>query len=159
MAVKVSNLNIDNESPLTLIAGPCVIESKDMIHDIAGKIKEITESLGMGYIFKSSFDKANRTSINSFRGPGMEEGLSILESVMKLAEKFSIPIISIIDTPGAFPGVGAEERGQSEAIARNLFTLASLQTPIINLVLGEGGSGGALAIGMESLYRSGNGHR
>ena len=57
MAVKVSNLNIDNESPLTLIAGPCVIESKDMIHDIAGKIKEITESLGMGYIFKSSFDK------------------------------------------------------------------------------------------------------
>ncbi len=67
---------------------------------------------------------------------------------MKLAEKFSIPIITIIDTPGAYPGIGAEERGQSEAIARNLFTLASLRVPIINLVIGEGGSGGALAIGM-----------
>ena len=98
MAVKVSNLNIDNESPLTLIAGPCVIESKDMIHDIAGKIKEITESLGMGYIFKSSFDKANRTSINSFRGPGMEEGLSILESVR---DQLGLPVITDVheDTP------------------------------------------------------------
>jgi len=98
MAVKVSNLNIDNESPLTLIAGPCVIESKDMIHDIAGTIKEITESLGIGYIFKSSFDKANRTSINSFRGPGMEEGLSILESVR---DQFGLPVITDVheDTP------------------------------------------------------------
>ena len=98
MAVKVSNLNIDNESPLTLIAGPCVIESKDMIHDIAGKIKEITESLGIGYIFKSSFDKANRTSINSFRGPGMEEGLSILESVR---DQLGLPVITDVheDTP------------------------------------------------------------
>ena len=98
MAVKVSNLNIDNESPLTLIAGPCVIESKDMIHDIAGKIKEITESLGMGYIFKSSFDKANRTSINSFRGPGMDEGLSILESVR---DQLGLPVITDVheDTP------------------------------------------------------------
>ena len=98
MAVKVSNLNIDNESPLTLIAGPCVIESKDMIHDIAGTIKVITESLGIGYIFKSSFDKANRTSINSFRGPGMEEGLLILESVR---DQFGLPVITDVheDTP------------------------------------------------------------
>ena len=84
MAVKVSNFSIDNGSPLTLIAGPCVIESKDLIHDVAGSIKEITESLGIHYIFKSSFDKANRTSIDSFRGPGMEEGLSILESVREI---------------------------------------------------------------------------
>ena len=76
------------------------------------------------------------------------EGYRKAMRIMKLAEKFSIPIITIIDTPGAYPGIGAEERGQSEAIARNLFTLASLKVPIINLVIGEGGSGGALAIGM-----------
>ena len=95
-------------------------------------------------------EKGNNTSEKMKRNFGMPrpEGYRKAQRMMKLAEKFSIPIITIIDTPGAFPGVGAEERGQSEAIARNLFTLASLQTPIINLVLGEGGSGGALAIGM-----------
>ena len=95
-------------------------------------------------------EKGNNTNEKMKRNFGMPrpEGYRKVQRMMKLAEKFSIPIITIIDTPGAFPGVGAEERGQSEAIARNLFTLASLQTPIINLVLGEGGSGGALAIGM-----------
>ena len=92
----------------------------------------------------------NNTNDKLFRNYGMPkpEGYRKALRMMKLAEKFSIPIITIIDTPGAFPGIGAEERGQSEAIARNLFTLASLRTPIINLVIGEGGSGGALAIGM-----------
>jgi len=95
-------------------------------------------------------EKGNNTNEKMKRNFGMPrpEGYRKAQRMMKLAEKFSIPIVTIIDTPGAFPGVGAEERGQSEAIARNLFTLASLQTPIINLVLGEGGSGGALAIGM-----------
>ena len=95
-------------------------------------------------------EKGNKTNEKMKRNFGMPrpEGYRKAQRMMKLAEKFSIPIITIIDTPGAFPGGGAEERGQSEAIARNLFTLASLQTPIINLVLGEGGSGGALAIGM-----------
>ena len=95
-------------------------------------------------------EKGNKTNEKMKRNFGMPrpEGYRKSQRMMKLAEKFSIPIVTIIDTPGAFPGVGAEERGQSEAIARNLFTLASLQTPIINLVLGEGGSGGALAIGM-----------
>ena len=95
-------------------------------------------------------EKGNKTNEKMKRNFGMPrpEGYRKAQRMMKLAEKFSIPIVTIIDTPGAFPGVGAEERGQSEAIARNLFTLASLQTPIINLVLGEGGSGGALAIGM-----------
>ena len=95
-------------------------------------------------------EKGNNTNEKMKRNFGMPrpEGYRKAERMMKLAEKFSIPIVTIIDTPGAFPGVGAEERGQSEAIASNLFTLASLQTPIINLVLGEGGSGGALAIGM-----------
>lgn len=68
--------------------------------------------------------------------------------LMKMAERFKLPIITFIDTPGAYPGIGAEERNQSEAIARNLFVLSRLKTPIICLVIGEGGSGGALAIGV-----------
>lgn len=68
--------------------------------------------------------------------------------IMQLAERFKLPIITFIDTPGAYPGIGAEERNQSEAIARNLFMLSKLKTPIICIVIGEGGSGGALAIGV-----------
>lgn len=68
--------------------------------------------------------------------------------LMKLAERFKLPIITFIDTPGAYPGIGAEERNQSEAIARNLFEMSRLKTPIISIVIGEGGSGGALAIGV-----------
>eukprot|EP00494_Astrolonche_serrata_P027829 UN28094 len=76
------------------------------------------------------------------------EGYRKALRIMKMAEKFHLPLITLIDTPGAYPGVGAEERGQSEAIARNLFEMASLRTPIVCLVIGEGGSGGALAIGV-----------
>jgi acetyl-CoA carboxylase carboxyl transferase subunit alpha len=67
---------------------------------------------------------------------------------MRMAERFSLPLITFIDTPGAYPGVGSEERGQSEAIARNLFEMATLGVPVISVVIGEGGSGGALAIGV-----------
>jgi acetyl-CoA carboxylase carboxyl transferase subunit alpha len=67
---------------------------------------------------------------------------------MKLAEKFGLPLFTFVDTPGAYPGIGAEERGQSEAIARNLFVMSELQVPIIATVIGEGGSGGALALGV-----------
>ncbi len=76
------------------------------------------------------------------------EGYRKALRLMKMAEKFNLPIITFIDTPGAYPGVGAEERGQSEAIARNLFEMSTLATPIISIVIGEGGSGGALAIGV-----------
>ncbi|MGH8473927.1 MAG: carboxyl transferase domain-containing protein, partial [Gammaproteobacteria bacterium] len=76
------------------------------------------------------------------------EGYRKALRVMRLAEKFKLPLLTFIDTPGAYPGIDAEERGQSEAIARNLFVLAGLQTPIIATVIGEGGSGGALAIGV-----------
>jgi acetyl-CoA carboxylase carboxyl transferase subunit alpha len=76
------------------------------------------------------------------------EGYRKALRLMRLAERFGLPIITFIDTPGAYPGVGAEERGQSEAIARNLFEMAGLRTPIIATVIGEGGSGGALAIGV-----------
>jgi acetyl-CoA carboxylase carboxyl transferase subunit alpha len=76
------------------------------------------------------------------------EGYRKALRIMKLAEKFSLPVITFINTPGAYPGIDAEERNQSEAIARNLFEMASLRTPIISVVIGEGGSGGALAIGV-----------
>ncbi len=76
------------------------------------------------------------------------EGYRKALRLMKLAERFRLPLITFIDTAGAYPGVGAEERGQSEAIARNLFEMARLQTPIVSVVIGEGGSGGALAIGV-----------
>jgi acetyl-CoA carboxylase carboxyl transferase subunit alpha len=76
------------------------------------------------------------------------EGYRKALRIMKLAERMRLPIFTFIDTPGAYPGVGAEERGQSEAIARNLFEMAHLRTPIICTVIGEGGSGGALAIGV-----------
>jgi acetyl-CoA carboxylase carboxyl transferase subunit alpha len=76
------------------------------------------------------------------------EGYRKALRLMKMAERFGLPLITLIDTPGAYPGVGSEERGQSEAIARNLFEMSMLRTPIIAVVIGEGGSGGALAIGV-----------
>ena len=72
---------------------------------------------------------------------------------MKMAERFNLPIITLIDTPGAYPGIDAEERGQSEAIARNLIEMAQLRVPIICNVIGEGGSGGALAIGVGDVIQ------
>ena len=72
------------------------------------------------------------------------EGYRKALRLMRLAERFGLPIITFIDTPGAYPGVGSEERGQSEAIARNLFEMSMLRIPIITVVIGEGGSGGAL---------------
>ena len=76
------------------------------------------------------------------------EGYRKAMRLMQMAERFKMPILTFIDTPGAYPGIGAEERGQSEAIARNLFMMSDLKTPIICTVIGEGGSGGALAIGV-----------
>ncbi|MEE8388772.1 MAG: acetyl-CoA carboxylase carboxyltransferase subunit alpha [Acidiferrobacterales bacterium] len=76
------------------------------------------------------------------------EGYRKAMRLMRVAERFKMPVITLIDTPGAYPGVGAEERGQSEAIARSLYVMAGLNVPIISVVIGEGGSGGALAIGV-----------
>ncbi|MCD2452959.1 acetyl-CoA carboxylase carboxyl transferase subunit alpha [Methylicorpusculum oleiharenae] len=94
--------------------------------------------------------KGRDTKEKIYRNFGMPrpEGYRKALRVMKMAERFGLPIICLIDTPGAYPGIGAEERGQSEAIARNLFEMARLHTPIICTVIGEGGSGGALAIGV-----------
>ena len=94
--------------------------------------------------------KGRNTNEKIYRNFGMAnpEGYRKALRAMKLAEKFALPVITFIDTPGAFPGIGAEERGQSEAIARNLLEMARLKTPIVVAVLGEGGSGGALALGI-----------
>ncbi|MHB1085698.1 MAG: acetyl-CoA carboxylase carboxyltransferase subunit alpha [Thiobacillus sp.] len=94
--------------------------------------------------------KGRDTKEKIYRNFGMPrpEGYRKALRLMRLAEKFRLPIFTFIDTPGAYPGIGAEERGQSEAIARNLYVMAELQTPIICSVVGEGGSGGALAIGV-----------
>jgi acetyl-CoA carboxylase carboxyl transferase subunit alpha len=96
--------------------------------------------------------KGRDTRENIARNFGMPhpEGYRKALRLMQLADKFSKPIISFIDTPGAYPGLGAEERGQAEAIARNLREMAALRTPVIAVVTGEGGSGGALAIGVAN---------
>ncbi len=92
--------------------------------------------------------KGRDTKDKIYRNFGMPrpEGYRKALRLMKLAEKFGAPVFTFIDTPGAYPGVGAEERGQSEAIGRNLYAMAALKTPVICTVIGEGGSGGALAI-------------
>ena len=92
-----------------------------------------------------------KTKVRRNFGMPRPEGYRKALRLMKLAERFSLPIITFIDTPGAYPGIGAEERGQSEAIARNLLEMAELRVPIICNVIGEGGSGGALAIGVGDV--------
>ncbi|WP_153110139.1 acetyl-CoA carboxylase carboxyltransferase subunit alpha [Propionivibrio limicola] len=99
--------------------------------------------------------KGSDTKEKLYRNFGMPrpEGYRKALRLMKLAEKFAIPIFTFIDTPGAYPGIDAEERGQSEAIGRNLYEMAGLKTPIIVTVIGEGGSGGALAIGIGDVVQ------
>ncbi len=94
--------------------------------------------------------KGRDTKENLYRNFGMPhpEGYRKAQRIMRMAEKFHRPLVTFIDTPGAYPGIGAEERGQSEAIATSLLTLSGLRTPVIVNVTGEGGSGGALAIGL-----------
>ena len=110
---------------------------------------------GIGQIDSKSImiiaqEKGRGTKNKLKRNFGMTrpEGYRKALRLMKLAEKFNIPILTLIDTPGAYPGIGAEERGQAEAIARNIFEMSTLKVPIISIVIGEGASGGALAIGI-----------
>jgi len=90
------------------------------------------------------------TKMRQYRNFGMAnpEGYRKALRLMKLAERFNFPVVSLIDTPGAFPGIEAEERGQAEAIARNMFEMAQLRVPIVCVVIGEGASGGAIGIGL-----------
>ena len=82
---------VGNDSRLLLLAGPCAIESADLCQEVAGKMKELTASLDIGYVFKASFDKANRSSVHSYRGPGMEDGLKILQSVK---DSIGVPVVT-----------------------------------------------------------------
>ena len=91
MSMQLCGFEVGLDRPLFLIAGPCVIESEQLQIDVAGKLKEITARLGINFIFKSSFDKANRTSIGSFRGPGMEEGLRVLAEVKR---QLGVPVLT-----------------------------------------------------------------
>lgn len=96
--MRLFNYTVDNDRPFFLIAGPCVVESEGLVLDTAGKLKELTDRHGVPFIFKSSFDKANRSSKSSFRGPGMEEGLRILSEVKR---QFRVPVLTDVheDTP------------------------------------------------------------
>ena len=93
--MKLSNFNVGIDQPLFLIAGPCVIESEDMTLSVADELKNICIKLDIPFIFKSSFDKANRSSNSTFRGFGMEEGLRILE---KVKDQFEVPVLTDIHT-------------------------------------------------------------
>ena len=110
---------------------------------------------GLGKIEDQTFmfigqQKGNNTKTRQYRNFGMSnpEGYRKALRLMKKAEKFNIPVVTLIDTPGAYPGMEAEERGQGEAIARNIFEMTKLKVPIIVLIIGEGASGGALGIGV-----------
>jgi len=91
MSMQLCGFEVGLDRPLFLIAGPCVVESEQLQLDVAGQLKEITARLGINFIFKSSFDKANRTSIGSFRGPGMEEGLRVLAEVKR---QLGVPVLT-----------------------------------------------------------------
>ena len=96
--MKLAHFSAGIDQPLFLIAGPCVIESATLVHDVAGRLKEMTAALGVPFIFKASFDKANRTSAKSFRGPGLAAGLKILHDVR---QKLGVPVLTDVheDTP------------------------------------------------------------
>ena len=134
--------NISGDSFLELHGDRNVSDDKAMIGGF-GKIDNQTFMI-------IGTQKGYNTKTRQFRNFGMAnpEGYRKALRLMKHAEKFNIPIISFIDTPGAYPGLEAEERGQGEAIARNLFEMMSLKVPIIVVIIGEGASGGALGIGL-----------
>lgn len=102
--MKLCGFDIGSDRPFFLIAGPCVIESEAMVLDIAFRMKEITDQLGIPYLFKASFDKANRTSGKSFRGPGLNEGLRILSEVKA---KVGVPVLTDVHTEAEVPEVAA----------------------------------------------------
>jgi len=146
------------EEPMAAAIGadlPVAEATGSMVVDIGGGTTEVgVISLG-GMVYSGSVrvggDKFDEAIINYIRrnyGMPKPEGYRKALRLMKMAEKFRLPVLTFIDTPGAFPGIGAEERGQSEAIARNLLEMSHLKTPIVVAVIGEGGSGGALAIGV-----------
>ncbi len=127
--MKLCGFEAGLDRPLFLIAGPCVVESRDLAHETAGRLKEITSALGIPFIYKSSYDKANRSSGGSFRGPGMEAGLRILESVRR---EIGVPVLTDVHH--------ADEVASAAAVADVLQTPAFLcrQTDFIQTVVAAG---------------------
>ncbi|CAA6814997.1 MAG: Acetyl-coenzyme A carboxyl transferase alpha chain (EC, partial [uncultured Campylobacterales bacterium] len=164
--IKKTYKNLDDYQKLQLARHPERLYALDYIRLIMSNYYEIHGDRAfkddmsiiayIGYIDKQKVivigeQKGRGTKNKLKRNFGMPnpEGYRKALRVAKMAEKFNLPILFLVDTPGAYPGIGAEERGQSEAIARNLFEFSNLKSPTISIVIGEGGSGGALAIGVS----------
>ncbi|MDS0239879.1 MULTISPECIES: 3-deoxy-8-phosphooctulonate synthase [unclassified Haloferax] len=96
MKIDIADFTVSNDDPLFLIGGPCALESEEIALKVGRKLKEITDELNIGYVFKSSFDKANRSSVESYRGPGLEKGLEILDNVRS---ELDVPVLTDIHTP------------------------------------------------------------
>ncbi|MBI2801986.1 MAG: acetyl-CoA carboxylase carboxyltransferase subunit alpha [Gammaproteobacteria bacterium] len=152
---QVSKLARHPQRPFTLDYVERIFDQIEELHgdrlfaDDPAIVSGVARLNGRGVAF-IGHQKGRNTKDNLHRNFGMPkpEGYRKALRIMQLAEHFRLPLLTFIDTPGAYPGIDAEERGQSEAIARNLLTLASLRVPIVATVIGEGGSGGALAIGV-----------
>lgn len=152
---QVSRIARHPQRPYTLDYVERILEEVDELHgdrafsDDPAIVGGVGRLNGKGVVF-IGHQKGRNTKENLHRNFGMPkpEGYRKALRLMQMAERFRLPILTFIDTPGAYPGIDAEERGQSEAIARNLLEMSSLRTPIVATVIGEGGSGGALAIGV-----------
>src|ERR1043166_3026051 len=107
--MKLCNFDVGLDKPFFLISGPCVVESEQLQMDVAGRLKEITGALGIPFIFKSSYDKANRSSGTSFRGPGMEKGLEILAKVKR---ELGVPVLRDVHSGAEGPAVAAWVEGR-----------------------------------------------
>lgn len=154
-AWQISQLSRHPRRPYTLDYIEAIFEDFHELHGDRGFAEDPAIVCGLARldgraVMVIGHQKGRDTKEKILRNFGMPrpEGYRKALRVMHMAERFSMPIVCLIDTPGAYPGIGAEERGQSEAIARNLFEMATLKTPIVCTVIGEGGSGGALAIGV-----------
>ena len=154
--MKLCDFEVGLDQPFFLIAGPCVIESMQLQLDVAGKLKEITGKLGINFIFKSSFDKANRTSGSSFRGPGVEEGLKVLAEVKK---QIGVPVLTDVHeyTPTGRSGLGGRRVADTgvPVPADRLHPQGRQRWPA-----GQYQEGPVpFAVGNEARHQQGEGHR
>ena len=152
---QISKVARHPDRPYTLDYIKHMVDEFEQLHGDRARREDPAMVCGIGKLGDYSIviighQKGRDVQDRIYRNYGMPrpEGYRKARRAMKLAERFGLPLVTLIDTPGAYPGVDAEENGQSEAIANNLLTMAELSTPIISVVVGEGGSGGALAIGV-----------
>ncbi|NRB19552.1 MAG: 3-deoxy-8-phosphooctulonate synthase [Rhodobacteraceae bacterium] len=132
--IQIANLTIGNDRPLTLIAGPCQLESADHAQMIAGKMKEACDAAGAQYVFKASYDKANRTSISGVRGPGMDEGLAMLDSVK---QAIGVPVLTDVHT--------AEQCAPTAAVC-DILQIPALLCRQTDLLLAAAATGAAINV-------------